>query len=229
MLRPALLAAVLLSAPALAQEVATPIAVSDTATYRGTLDGGTDEDRLSVRLEAGRDYAVAMADYADARIEVIDPSRRVVASFLTYDDQQMGAEVRAAVTGTYTVRITAAEPSSYAIRVENDCPRTTATRCTFRVGQTARGRSWSSSDDADASRVRLEAGRTYSATVTGHPLLEKAAHWLDLRGRTLASCVGFSGSASCTVRLRPTRSGTYILRAANGDDEAGAKYDLALR
>jgi hypothetical protein len=225
------LAALLFSAPALAQEPPTTItATTDSSSpptiSRGTFEAPGDVDTFRVYLEQGKDYAVG-AEGQTTEWTLTGPTGTVLYQNNSYGDADWGYEFRAGRTGWFTVRGVKQDfeedtyPAHYLVRAVNDCRSTIKTRCILKPGQSV-SRNFGFGSDKDVYQLRgLTTGRRYSI---GLPSINRATELelLDGNGKVLAKTadgVPLAFRASSTTRF---------VRAKVVDGMGWAAYQLSL-
>lgn len=221
----------------------------DPGYATGETDGGGGFVDFVVELESGKDYFFAGAhDGIGHEMQLRGPGGQILKRRSVYEDGWFGFEYRAASTATHFLRFVQGgddEPDGSGDGVGAfagpDCRNATTTLCTLQVGKSRRGRwdfatagdpGWEDDVESewDLYKVRLVAGRTYTATLGTTWGTNLRVVFLDSARRELAagSAVQTSGERR-TVRatFRPRRTGDYWVRAEGGFFDL--YYDLLVR
>jgi hypothetical protein len=149
---------------------------NDTPDTHFTLLGPTDVAEFRLNATAGQDLFVGLQTWSDLRMQVLDPSGKLVRTFdadgSKADSIEEGAEVHPLVSGAYAVRV-AGQPDGFieypstesTISAYLDCRGGPATKCAIAPGQTANATFGGSNDD-DAYVIKgTTAGKRYAATI----------------------------------------------------------------
>jgi hypothetical protein len=222
--------AVLLPCAAMANALGT-IPVGRTGVT-GTIHAG-ETQTWTVRLRRGKAYALGAAECssgAHATVVLRAPGGKPLVSAATYCDPD-GGELRAPADGWYTVTISGdqAQPpdqdQDYTLVVDGDCPGNATSACGIGVGRTLRSLDQTYALDHDWFGVRLAAGRTYLATMTGAGS-ELLAH--DRHGRAIPATAGRDDAGNATLTFRVPADGWYYLDAFGDGGDGTGPYDLSL-
>jgi hypothetical protein len=194
-------------------------------------------EERALTLTRGVDYAVSARTEGTGgdRLQVLDPAGRVLREVAVDRSVREGFEFRPGVTATYFFRTLdgpgAPAPNPGNIGVTRDCRGGVSTLCTLQVGVAAAS-TFDFLDEFDFHRVRLVAGRRYTAALAregaGAGLL---VAFVDGRRRTLRSSgaagAGPDGRALVQVSFTPRRTGDYWVKAVGGA-RTGA-YEVLVR
>ena len=243
-------AAALLSAAPVATTAAAPDIPGNNATSarlpvrteatRGDFRTDRDSDWYKVELVGGQDYAVYF--YSDAarthaKLNLRDPSGRVVRRISADPHTDEGFEFRAQRSGTYFVEALAGmlepfpccpdRPLGYALAVAKDCSDDATTQCSLRPGSPQR-RATMSHADWDRYRATLDARRTYTFRVAGVPDVgEVSMQLIDATGRVLESRA-FAPTSEEIAAFTPYRTGAHFLRVFYGNEDTGGSYSVSV-
>jgi hypothetical protein len=178
-----------------------------------------------VDLVKGRDYLLFRhGDGTAGRVELVNPAGAVTVSL----DPQVredgtGREFRAALTGTFRIKVTPVPEEPYDLTssaLATDCRAGTKTQCAIAPSGGVRG-ARSLGGDADWYRAVLSTGRTYTFTCdAGYARLAL----LDRNGRVLAKAQSHTGAPG-VLRYRAKAAGAYFFTIGFGD----GPYTLTLR
>src|SRR4051794_28648955 len=221
------------AAPALAQgapaatgsAAGTTAARADGDVLRSCFSPSNSAISCPVDLVKGRDYLLFRhGDGTAGKVELVNPAGAVTVSL---DPQALeggvGREFRAALTGTFRIRVTPLPEMGNDLtsaELATDCRAGAKTQCAIASGAGVRGER-SLGGDADWYRAALRAGRTYTFTCdAGYARLAL----LDRNGRVLAKAQSHTGAPG-VLRYRAKAAGVYFFTIGFGD----GPYTLTLR
>jgi hypothetical protein len=230
------LAAAALLAPGMATaDGAAPFAPGPDGVKVAFTEPGT--RTLTIRLDAGRDYAVATIGGGDGRVVVRDAGGRTLAVAPISGSDTFGASFHAPYSGAYFVDVTdqsvPAGTTDYEfVAIDRDCAAGQHTRCALPAGSTSTVEGFNYEDDKDWWATSLRGGRTYDAhlELAGHQGEFVFLRVLDARRHAIVpwACTDDTTNGTCDLTFRAPRDGTYYILAAWGGAPSPSPYSISL-
>jgi hypothetical protein len=219
MIRIAILALLLTTGVAVAQEPPTTIKVG--VQYNGAFEAAGDIDTFRIKLVQGQDYAFGItAGASDSWWTLRGPTGTVLYADVAGLGENGGGELRAGRTGYFTLERredAGRSDSGYFFRFYPDCLGSVKTRCQIKPGAT-QSHTLAHGTETDFVRlINLKPGRTYTVKLITPP---SGAELSIIKG---AATVAQGGNFKAGT-------GTYYAKVTNDNVYDGSgPYKLSLR